>query len=150
MTGRTNAGGMSVAQAMIKGTADANITATDVANGKIGYGLNGQRVVGTAPKTMSGTFDGSAASRVMKWDSGFVPNFVMLTCTNKSGEFKTPAIVRQRSSSGSWTAIGSSSLWNYYDGSGGSSWGTITALSDTGCTFTQLQNGYNYAWIAWT
>ena len=149
MTGRTNAGGMSVAQAMIKGTADANIAAADVTSGKIGYGANGARIVGTASKTMSGTISGSQRELTVNWDSGFVPNFVMLTCTNKSGEFKTPAIVRQRASNGTWSSIGSDTLWNYYDGSGGSGWGTINSVNDTRVIFSGLESGYNYAWIAW-
>lgn len=149
MTGKTNAGGMTVAQAMIKGTADANITAADVMKDKIGYGANGARIVGTGTRTMSGTIAGSVGSQSVTWDSGFVPNFVMLTCTNKSGEFKTPAIVKMRSSAGAWSSIGSASLWNYYDGSGGSTFGTISAVNDTKVTFSSLQSGYNYAWIAW-
>lgn len=152
MVCKTNVGGMTVEQAMIKGTADATITAEKVLKNEIGYGANGERVVGTLvppSKTMSGTIAGSVGSKTVNWDSGFVPNFVMLTCTNKSGEFKTPAIVWQRSSSGTWSAIGSSTLWNYYDGSGGSGWGTIDSVNNTRVVFSGLENGYNYAWVAW-
>lgn len=152
MVCKTNVGGMTLEQAMIKGTADATITAADVLSGEVGYGANGERVVGTLvppSKTMSGTINGSQGAVAVKWDSGFVPNFVMLTCPNKSGEFKTPAVVKQRSSAGVWSSIGSASLWNYYDGSGGSGFGTISAVSDTGATFSSLQTGYNYAWVAW-
>lgn len=156
MTGKTNAGGMTVAQAMVKGTADATITTADVLNGKIGYGANGQRVVGTlvpptpTPTSMAtGTVSGNQGAAQVTWEAGFVPNYFMLTLTNKSGEFKTPAIVSMRASDGTWEPIGQNHLYNYYDGSGGSSFGTIDTISDTGAKLTYLQSGGNYLWVAW-
>lgn len=148
----TNVGGMTVEQAMIKGTADATITAEKVLANEIGYGANGAKIVGTfvpPAKTMSGTIDGNLGASEVKWDAGFVPNYVMLTMSNKSGEFKTPAVVKMRASDGTWSSIGSAYLHNYYDGSGGSNFGTISAVSDTGATFSGLQSGGNYVWIAW-
>lgn len=151
MTGKTNAGGMTVAQAMVKGTADATITAADVLSGKIGYGANGARIVGSLvpPEMMSGTISGNVLASEVTWKSGFIPNFVMLTMTNKSGEFKTPAVVKMRDSSGTWSQIGSEYLHNYYDGSGGSNFGRIETATDKGAKFSGLQSGGNYVWIAW-
>lgn len=151
MIGKTNVSGISVTQAMTKGTADATITTADVLNGKVGYGKNGERIVGTLvpPAMATGTVNGNLGAAQVTWEAGFVPNYLMLTLTNKSGEFKTPAIVKMRASDGTWTSIGQSSLWNYYDGSGGSNFGTIETVSDTGATFTRLSSGGNYVWVAW-
>lgn len=150
---KTNVGGMTVKQAMIKGTADATISPASVLSGAVGYGANGQRVVGTlvppAKTSVTGTVNGNLGAAEITWGAGFVPNYVMLTLTNKSGEFKTPAIVSMRGSDGTWEAIGQNHLYNYYDGSGGSSFGTIDTISDTGAKLTYLQSGGNYLWIAW-
>lgn len=47
MIGKTNVGGMSMQQAMIKGTDDATISPETILKGQIGYGKYGKRMVGT-------------------------------------------------------------------------------------------------------
>ena len=152
MTCATNAGGMTVAQAMIKGTADATITSADVLSGKVGYGKDGARVVGTLvppTKTMSGTIAGSKRELTVNWDAGFIPNYVALIIINWGGELKTPSAIRKRNSNGTWEEVGSADIHNYYDGSGGFDIGTIYSVNDKSVTFLGLENGYNYVWIAW-
>jgi hypothetical protein len=95
MIGRTNAGGMSLDQAMIKGTADATITAADVLSGEVGYGANGQRVVGTfeGSRVHEQVFDNQTTPQ--GFDSreitcGFRPRFVILEgVTTSSGSLHT-------------------------------------------------------------
>lgn len=54
MTGYTNIGGMSAAQALINGTADATAAAADIAKGKTAY-ANWKKITGTAPVVKSTT-----------------------------------------------------------------------------------------------
>lgn len=97
MTGRTNAGGMSVSQAMIKGTADATITAETVVKDAIGYGANGERIVGTFEGLQYDerifdmeTYPETFSSR--EFSCGFRPRIVILETLEINGGSHTTRI----------------------------------------------------------
>lgn len=86
MIGNTNVGGMSVAQAMVKGTADATITAEKILKGEIGYGKDGERITGTyeGRRFATWTFTQSQQQTTIVnqfMDCGFHPSVVFLWST---------------------------------------------------------------------
>ena len=87
----TNVGGMTVEQAMIKGTADATITAASVLKDAIGYGKDGERIVGKMVDRTPKVFtvkqsENSVGFDNRQYDCGFRPSIVIIkpTRTNAS------------------------------------------------------------------
>lgn len=136
---------MTIAQALIKGTADATAAQGDIATGKTAY-VNGQKITGNAviPQVESITKT-SSIDITFK----YVPSIVILFITKYTGEMITQCVQKFRTGTNAWSDVGRvSSIHNYYDGSGGSNFGSIVSINDNGCRIEQMQSAYQYYLIA--
>jgi hypothetical protein len=97
-------------------------------------------------KYISGILQNSTTYK-LSWD--FIPNYVSVALTSYGGELKTPCIIWRRTGTSSWAVIGASKIHNYYDGSGGTNFGYLSNVNNTGATFTSLDSSDKYVWVAW-
>lgn len=78
----------------------------------------------------------------------FVPSQVILFITKYTGEMQSQCVQKFKQN-GNWVNVGTiSNIHNYYSGSGGSNFGTISAMSDTSATVSGLTAMFTYYFIA--
>ena len=149
MTCNTNVGGIALEQAMIKGTADATITAEKVLIGEIGYGANGERIIGNFEGTKTHEYTMTWTEKVAGFsdkqvDCGFRPSVVVIRATKSNGttapgssgfvdpnKFSYTNGTQYNFGSGPYVGIEGIS-----DGAIGSGAVGITGINDNGYTFS--------------
>lgn len=100
----------------------------------------------SANKSVSGILEKSTSYK-LTWD--FIPNYVSVALISYGGELKTPCIIWKRTGTSSWSAVGASRIHSYYDGSGGTDFGYLSNVKNTGATFTSIDSSDKYVWVAW-